>query len=295
MRVMVTGALGKLGRAVCQGFAGHTVHPFSRQALNLANEEALATALTAVQPEVVINCAAWTDVDGAETHPEAAWAVNTHGVAKLAEMTAHMGVTLVHFSSDYVFNGEKETAYTEEDQPLPVNLYGAFKVRGDEAALRHPRCYVLRLAATFAPWGTCSVGRLMDTLLAGEEVEVWSRAVSPSYAPDVAMAVRTLLERDAKFGLYNCVSGVTTWAALARRLAELLVLPEPTVHLAAPGGIARRPRYHTVLSGQKLAAAGVAMPPWTDALRRFVTARLSGAGAVVAGVPYHSARRPSMG
>jgi dTDP-4-dehydrorhamnose reductase len=287
MRLLVTGARGLLGAAIAREFSPVAqVHPFDRLQLDVCDERAVDAAIHAVGPDVIINCAAYNNVDAAEQEPGEALRVNTFGVIALAAAARRQGATLVHYSTDFVFDGETDRPYTEEDPPNPRGLYAASKLLGDWFAAEAPRAYVLRVESLFGHAGPGrarrgSLGTIIDRIRAGEEVPVFiDRTVSPGYTADIASATRALIERSIAPGLYHCVnSGRASWAAIAEEAARLLGRPlrmKPltleSAALAAP-----RPRY-CALSTAKLAAAGIVMPPWQDALGRYLVGLVAGVG-----------------
>lgn len=296
MKVLVTGAHGLLGAAIVREFeAGHhDVVPLARAALDVTNDVAVRTVVRDQRPALVINCAAFNDVDGAEADPPAALRLNALAVLSLARAAADAGAIFVHFSTDFVFDGEKHAPYVEEDRPNPRSVYGISKLLGDWFALETPRTYVLRVESLFGPPGPNgsrrgSLGTIADRIRAGDEVPVFvDRTVSPTYTPDIARAVRTLVERQAPPGLYHCVnSGAATWATVAERIANHLGRPLKARPLTLETAAlrARRPRY-CALSNAKLAAAGVQMPSWDEALETFLAAEQGG------GMGTPGARRP---
>lgn len=280
MRLLVTGVRGLLGSAIVREFSGDAdVLTFDRAQLDLTNERAVAGVIEAERPDVIVNCAAYNDVDAAEEAPMLALQTNAFAVLALARAAARAGATLVHYSSDFVFDGTGDRPYREEDRPNPISAYGATKLLGDWFALEAPRTYVLRVESLFGPPSAAtaarrgSLGTIVDRIRRGEQVPVFvDRVVSPSYTPDLARATRVLLEQQAPAGLYHCVNGgYGTWAEIAEHAAALLGLPlhmHPltleTVTLSA-----RRPRY-CAMSNAKLAAAGVPMPEWRAALAQFL-------------------------
>lgn len=280
MRVLVTGAAGLLGAAVVREFAaaGADVLPRERAQLDVADDGAVQAVLGASRPDVVINCAAYNEVDRAEDDPVTALDVNAFAVRALAREAAAAGAVLVHYSSDFVFDGETSRPYVEGDRPNPTSVYAASKLLGDWFALAAPRAYVLRVESLFGPPGDNgtrrgSLGTIVDRIRAGDEVPVFTdRVVSPSYTPHIARATRTLVERPAAPGLYHCVnSGHATWAAVAEHAASLLGLPLRMRPLTLESATlrAKRPRY-CALSNAKLAAAGCPLPSWQTALAEFL-------------------------
>lgn len=279
MKVLVTGARGLLGAAITREFAPHDeLVAIDRRALDITDGEAIERVVSAARPDVLVNCAAYNDVDGAEEVPETALAVNAFAVSSLARTAARVGAILVHFSSDFVFDGESDRPYTEDDRTNPQGAYAASKLLGDWFALEAPRAYVLRVESLFGPPAEGgsrrgSLGTIVDRIRAGDEVPVFiDRTVSPSHTPDIARAVRSLVETQAAPGLYHCVSsGHATWATIAEAIARTLDMPlrMRPMTLASANLRARRPRY-CALANDKLRAAGVDMPDWQTALRQFL-------------------------
>ena len=279
MRVVVTGALGLLGAAITREFstAGDVI-PLAHGDLDVANDAKVTSAMDDLRPDVIINCAAYNDVDGAEDRPVDALQVNAFAVLALARAAARHSAALVHYSSDFVFDGEASSPYREEDPPNPRGVYALSKLLGDWFALDGPKCWVLRVESLFgapAPGATRvgSLGTIVNRIRASEEVPVFvDRTVSPSYTADVARATRSLVETGAAPGLYHCVNtGAATWAEVAAEAARLLgVTPRiKPITLKSAALKAPRPRY-CALSNAKLEGAGVQMPTWQDALERYL-------------------------
>ncbi len=278
MRVAVVGARGQLGAAVVHEFsASHDVVAFGRAELDASDDAAVMAAMARVEPEVIINGAAFTDVDGAEDHPVAALNANAFAVRALARAARTHHATLVHYSSDFVFDGKASTAYTESDRPNPQSVYAASKLLGEWFATDAPRAYVLRVESLFgrAPGAgpaKGSVAGILKTLKAGGSPKVFEdRTISPSYVLDVAQATRRLIELQAPAGLYHCVnSGQCTWLEFAQQLiGELGVACHLTpVRMTDMVFKAQRPLY-CALSNEKLRSVGVTMPGWQDAVLRY--------------------------
>ena len=278
MRVAVVGARGQLGTAMVREFEPrHEVVAFGRDTLDVSDDPAVAAAMAAARPDAIINCAAYNDVDGAEDHPVEALNANAFAVRALARAAAAHDAILVHYSTDFVFDGTARDPYTETDPPNPRSTYAASKLLGEWFAADAPRSYVLRVESLFgrAPGGGPSKGSIasiVKALMAGGEARVFEdRTVSPTYIIDAARATRLLLEQAAAPGLYHCVNdGHCTWVELARELARQLGV-EPRlipVRMADLALRAERPLY-CALSIAQLGAAGVVMPTWQDAIRRF--------------------------
>jgi dTDP-4-dehydrorhamnose reductase len=241
----------------------------------------VAAAVSSAAPQLVVNCAAFNDVDGAEDRVEEALAVNAFAVQHLARAAEAAGATLVHYSTDFVFDGEHDAPYTEDVRPSPRGAYASSKLLGEWFALEAPRAYVLRVESLFgSPAGWTGRRGTLDGIVAaleeGREVQAFTdRVVSPGYVVDIAAATRHLAASTAPPGLYHCVNGGHgTWFEVATEVAGILgVRPNVAgitmdqVRLRAP-----RPRY-CALSTARLAATGFAMPPWQDALRRWLAGR----------------------
>jgi dTDP-4-dehydrorhamnose reductase len=282
MRILVTGATGQLGVVIAKRFErDHTVVRVGHDALDITNPGNVADTVRDERPDVIINCAAYNNVDAAQDDPVTPLEVNAFGVEWLARAATECPALLVHYSSDFVFSGDADRPYTEEMTPDPRSSYAMSKLLGEWFARDAPRSYVLRVESLFggspASNRKSSVDHIADAILEGREAVVFSdRTVSPSFVDDVAAATKRLVEGNAPLGLYHCVnSGHGTWLDLGREIARQLgVVPKlvprrmAEIELRAP-----RPRY-CALSNAKLAGAGIEMPTWQDALGRYLRVRV---------------------
>jgi dTDP-4-dehydrorhamnose reductase len=284
-RVLVTGADGQLAHSIVRAFAPSDVVPLDRRALDITDPAAVARVVADASPDVIVNCAAFNDVDGAEDRPEQALAVNAFAVRSLALAAERAGAVLVHYSTDFVFDGRRTAEpYTEQDAPAPRSTYASSKLMGEWFALDAPRAFVLRVESLFgSPAGWTGRRGTLDAIVAGlqagREVRVFTdRVVSPSHTPDIAAATRHLIEHDAAVGLYHCVNdGQATWEQVAREAARVLGV-EPILQLTTSDQVAMkaaRPTY-CALSPRKLAAVGFTMPSWQDALGRWLRSGQAG-------------------
>ena len=280
-RVLVTGANGQLAHHIVRTFADHAVTAVDRTTLDIGNPDAVARAVDAIAPDLIINCAAFNNVDGAEDRPLDALAANAFGVRSLARGAQRHGATLVHYSTDFVFDGRASEPYLEDAQTSPQSTYAASKLLGEWLALEAPRALVLRVESLFgSPAGwvgrSGTVDAILDGLRAGREIPVLTdRVVSPSYSPDVAAATRHLLECRAPSGVYHAVNaGHTTWDQFAVHVAGLLGVTPNLKRLTMDQLTLRaaRPRY-CALATPKLAAQGFTMPSWQDAVQRWLSLR----------------------
>jgi dTDP-4-dehydrorhamnose reductase len=224
MRLLITGAAGMLGQDVVTAAtnAGHDVVALTRRDLDITNSDAVRHAVLDASPEAVINCAAWTDVDGAEAAEDEATAVNGVGAGILASAATGAGAHLVHVSTDYVFGGDATAPYVESDEVGPATAYGRSKLHG-EAAVREaaPRHAIVRAAWVFGPGGK----NFVDTMLrlAGErdEVKVVDDQIGcPTYTGHLAIALVEIAERSLDGTMHVAGGGQCSWYDLAQAAFE---------------------------------------------------------------------------
>ena len=276
MSYLIIGAAGQLGSTFVRMLASgdRPVHALTRADLDLTHEADVISAVAERRPSVILNCAAYNAVDRAEDDAAGALAVNAHAVQSLARAAVACGATLVHFSTDFVFDGLATTPYVEGDATNPRSVYGQSKLVGEWMALEAPGAYVLRVESLFGgPAARSSIDKIIAALRAGEPARVFvDRVVTPSYVEDVVTATLALVRRQAAPGLYHCVnSGATTWHDLGVEIARQLgvtphLVPVRVADVSLP---APRPTY-CALSNAKLAGAGATMPTWQDAVRRYL-------------------------
>jgi dTDP-4-dehydrorhamnose reductase len=289
VKIVVTGSGGRLGGAMCAELAsaGHVVIPLGRTDLDITSPERVRTVIARLRPEAIVNCSAYNDVDRAEANQAAAFAINGHGPSLLAAAAEAVGAVLVHYGSDFVFDGTALEPYVETNPPNPLSVYGASKLSGENEVGRMRRHYILRVESLFGGKGHAghhaTVDWIASKLLAGAVVHaVADRTVSPGYVRDVASATRKLLERQPAFGTYHCVNtGFASWYELAVTVSRALGISgriEP-VTAADLKTVASRPRF-CALSNQKLKSVGVDMPTWESAIERHL-AGVVGARAIV--------------
>lgn len=276
MRIVVVGARGQLGAAVAvAATARHDVVALDRAALDINDAVAVKARLREARPDVVINCAGYNAVDSAEDHVTDAVRANAIAVRHLVR--ALDGATLVHYSTDFVFDGQGRRPYLETDPPNPQSVYAMSKLMGEWFALDAARAYVVRVESLFGQVvggpSKGSVQAIVNALVAGETPRVFEdRTVTPTSVHDCARATLALLEGDAAPGLYHCVnSGPCTWLELAREVAAVLRVPPrfEVVRFADVKLRAQRPQY-CALSNEKIVAAGAVMPTWQEALKAHV-------------------------
>lgn len=276
MKFAILGANGQLARDLAPRLPGE-VHPLTRLQANLTQADSLRQTLTALRPDVVVNCAAYNFVDKAESEPEAAFAVNAWGVRNLALLCRDLDSVLVHFSTDYVFGLEEKrtTPYAVTAAPGPVSVYGLSKLAG-EYLVRSicPKHFVIRTCGLYGLWGSGGKGtNFVETMLRlagqGKPLRVVADQIcTPSFTQDIATATATLIQT-GRFGLHHLTNaGSCSWhdfAAEIFRLAKVSANLSPTTskEYNAP---ARRPGY-SVLENQ------APLRLWTEALTDYLSLR----------------------
>jgi len=277
MRVLLTGANGMLARALVDTAPVHLeLIERSHAELDVTDAGAIERELAATKPTVIINAAAYTAVDRAESDVDTAERVNGIAPGLLGTAAAHIGAKVVHYSTDHVFDGSSGTAYSEDDHPNPINAYGRSKLHG-EHALRESGA---RHAILRTQWLYGDTGRSFpDTMWARARARTPTRVVgdqrgAPTYTGDLARATWSLLDQH---GVFHVVSeGVATWFDVARRIfaaagSAHLLTPCSTSEYAVA---ATRPP-NAVLDTAHLRALAIVMPTWTDALDGFIARRIA--------------------
>lgn len=278
MRTLVTGAKGLVGRAVvarCQA-VGDEVHAFDHGELDIADEGAVRELFESVQPEAVINCAAWTDVDGCELDPERAVRDNALGPEHLARASRDVRAVLVTLSTDYVFDGTKEGFYTQRDDPNPQSVYAASKLAGERrAASASARTVVVRTGWVFGAGGKNFLSTVVERARRGERLSaIQDQWGTPTYAEDLAARLRELAVLDVPGTFHAAGSGEgASYLEFAREALRVAGL-DPAVIEAVAAHTLRRPaprprntRLRCILS------AGVGLEPlpsWEARLAEFV-------------------------
>ncbi|MES1170073.1 MAG: dTDP-4-dehydrorhamnose reductase [Leifsonia sp.] len=270
-RYLVTGAVGMLGRDLQQALSGREVTALSRAELDITDAAAVRKAVSG--HDVVFNAAAYTDVDGAETHESEAMAINATGVENLARAAAAHGARLVTISTDYVFDGAATAPYREDTPRDPINAYGRSKAAGEQLALAaHPGgTFVVRTAWLYGAGGGNFAATMLHLAASNPTVSVVDdQHGQPTWTADLAAKLVELMDADAPAGIYHGTNaGQTTWYGFARAVFEQAgldpdrVLPTDSASFVRP---ARRPAY-SVLGHDGWARAGLQpMRPWAEAL-----------------------------
>jgi dTDP-4-dehydrorhamnose reductase len=274
-RWLVVGAAGQLGSTATSQLASRAaVVALTRRDLDVTDHAAVMDRVSRERPDVVLNASAYNAVDAAEDDPVSALAVNAWAVQSLARAAASVGAVLLHYSTDFVFDGTASVPYAESDATAPRSVYGQSKLIGEWLAAAAPAHYVLRVESLFGgPAAHGSIDKIVTALRAGQPARVFvDRVVTPSYVEDVVNATWRLVETRAPFGTYHVVnSGETTWYGLGEAVSAILGLPPQleSTRMADAKLRAPRPQY-CALSNARLRALGIDMPTWQDALARYL-------------------------
>ncbi|MBJ3775288.1 dTDP-4-dehydrorhamnose reductase [Acuticoccus mangrovi] len=281
MRCLVIGRSGQVATALVERAAAHTgpsaadVVALGRPDLDLCRPESIAAAISRVEPDVVVNAAAYTAVDQAESEPEAAAALNAAGPAALAGLCAAADIPLVHLSTDYVFDGTLDRPYREDDPIAPASVYGRTKAEGEAAVMAAGgRALVLRTAWVYSPFGKNFVKTMLRLGAERDRLRVVSDQVgNPTSALDIADAVLRLAAMRDGWGsggeiLHLAGTGETSWHGLAEAIfagtaAPPVVEPIPTSAYPTP---ARRPANSRLDTTRLAERYGIVLPPWRESL-----------------------------
>ena len=275
MRVLLLGARGLLGTALRRTQPKDMeVHGFDRTELDITRYDQVSAALARVSPDVVVNTAAFTEVDRAESVPAEAFAVNASAVGNLGRLAATSGIRVAHFSTDFVFDGRKTRPYTEEDLAAPLNAYGASK-RAGEVALEASgaSALLIRTQAVFGPAGRSFPGIMHARAAAGQPSRVVADQVGRfTYSLDLADAVWELLRLDATGIVHIANAKEASWFEVAATVYGAAGCPElctpcTTAEYPTP---AVRPRYSSLCTARLEQLLRRPLPDWRIALHRFL-------------------------
>jgi dTDP-4-dehydrorhamnose reductase len=284
MRILITGANGMLGRELAPVLAPrHEVRAVSHAECDIADESSIRHAVAEWTPELAINCAALSDVDGCERAPERAQAVNAHGAGHMARAAERIGARVFHISTDYVFDGEKHTPYTEQDVPNPLSRYGRSKLEGERLVLGEgvqPSPHlVIRTSWLYGRYRTNFVDKAVENARVGKRISAVTEQVScPTWTLHLAEKIAALVETRASGILHLAGSGACSRYEMARYLVSKLgcsaeVLATTWAQINPP---ARRPVYTAMIS-TRLATLGLTpLPDWKEALTAYLSLRYAG-------------------
>jgi dTDP-4-dehydrorhamnose reductase len=284
MKTVVLGAAGQLGRALCRILPGDVI-AVTRSEIDITDSDGVARLLRQAAPQIVVNAAAYTQVDRAEAEPHAAFAVNALAVRDLALVCRELDAVLVHVSTNYVFGQDRlrDWPYDEDDAPGPLGVYGAGKLAGEHFVRAHwPKHFILRTSGLYGATSEMKVrGNFVDTMLqlatGSTPVRVLNDQVcTPTFVDDLANAIRELIGTEA-WGLYHVTNaGACSWHEFAEAIFALAGLPTTPLPIttAEYPTAAQRPRY-SVLSNRRWINAGLKpLRSWREGLRAYLSQKI---------------------
>ena len=292
MKAAVIGANGQLGSDLCRVLAaqGIEIAPLTHRDLEISDAAQADRVLESIRPDVVISTAAFHKVEECEKQPAQSFAVNAMGPCNLARVCGRLDALLVHFSTDYVFDGKQQRPYTETDLPGPLNVYAVSKLAGEcMVPFSCRRYFVIRTGGLYGVAGGAGKGgNFVETMLkkAAEHAPIRvvnDQVLTPTFTGDLAEVVSQIIRpevcgRTGAYGLYHITAeGQCSWYEFARKIFELekLAVDLQPIGAAEFYSSVQRPAY-SVLSKQKLNRLGLAMPGWEEGLARYLAARRAG-------------------
>ena len=276
MRVLIIGAGGMLGRDAVDaiGARGHTAIGLTRAELDITDSREVEDAFAELRPDVVVNCAAWTDVDGAEAQERAAMQVNDTAAGMVSATAAASGAKALYVSSDYVFDGTRGRPYVESDMPAAISAYGRSKQAGETSvATANPRHFIVRSSWLFGAGGPNFVETMLRVGVDQPEVIVVSDQVaSPTYTPHLAQALALLIETD-EYGIHHiAAAGRCSWFEYAQEIFDQVGLD--TRVMAGSTEMLGRPAPRPALSLLRSERPDpIALPDWHQGLAEYLAAR----------------------
>jgi dTDP-4-dehydrorhamnose reductase len=273
--ILVVGANGMLGRDLLTVLPGE-LRGVDIGEIDITSPESVRTVLLTLKPDVVVNVAAYTDVDGCETKRDLADAVNGDGVGHLARVSADIGARLVQISTDYVFDGGKGSPYLEDDPTGPLSVYGHSKLLGEQKARLNPDHLIIRTQWLYGLYGKNFVETMLRLATERTELSVVDDQIgSPTWTVDLARAIRALIETGARGTYHAANAGFCSWNDFARAIfaeagVKITLKPMTTTELNRP---APRPLYSTLDCGKLARDTGFTPPGWREALKSYLSLR----------------------
>lgn len=275
MHVLITGAGGQLAHALAWTYSDHDVVAVPFEKLDIGDNTAVTAAVDDIAPDLVLNAAAYTAVDACESDPNPAWRANAAGPWWLAQACARRGITLVHFSTDYVFSGDLDRPYTEFDQTGPTSIYGQTKLAGEQLVRETTDRHVIVRTSWLHGDGTNFLATMLRLGRERGRVRVVNdQRGSPTFTFDLAPAVRTLIEAEQPGTFHLTNSGTCTWFELAQAAYGLVGLDVmcDAIDTATFGAPAPRPA-NSALDNRRARLLGLPeLPAWQASLRRWLGA-----------------------
>jgi len=310
MKVLITGANGQLGTDLCKVFKDidiicpnqgpttknqepttknqqpttknqqptYKLIPLTHADIEITDINSVKKALKSYKPDIVINTAAYVRVDDCEIYPEKAFLVNAIGVKNIAEISQTLGATLVQISTDYVLDREKDSPYTEDDTPNPINTYGISKLAGEHYAKLAEKYYIIRVSSLFGKAGASGKGgNFVETMIKKaknkEKIAVVDDMImSPTYTKDAARMIKKIIEKNLPYGIYHAANeGFCSWYEFTKKIFEFLDLEVDLKPISAKDLTrkAKRPIF-SALKDKKLQRYDLNMPSWQEGLEQYL-------------------------
>ncbi|MBI2031230.1 MAG: dTDP-4-dehydrorhamnose reductase [Candidatus Levybacteria bacterium] len=282
MRILLLGKNGQIGAQIerISNIYGHEIHAFSKQELDITNFDRLKKKIDRVRPEIVINTAAYHVVLNCERYPQKAFNINTLAVRNIGDLCSQKKIKFVHFSTSWVFDGDKEGPYVEKDIPNPLQIYGLSKFAGEIASINYNSdTIIIRTCGVFGGQRGSRAKKgnfilyILNEAKNKKTLEISSeQIVSVAYAEDLASGVLELLEKKASSGIYHLVNtGYCSWVKIAQEIVKLRRLNLEIVPVDRKG-VFKGIRIPVVSSLKNTSAKslGVVLPPWRTALIRYL-------------------------
>jgi len=286
LKVLLTGSKGMLAKefiSECRNRKDYTIIAPDEEECNITDISSIKKAVNGINPQILINCAAYTDVDACEVNKEKVFSINGEGLKNLIQVCKENDILLVHFSTDFVFDGRKKSPYTEEDKPNPISIYGASKFLGEQYLLNSDiRFFLIRTSWMYGNGGKNFVKAIINKAAAQSEISVVVDQVgNPTWTRDIAEVTLRLLKTE-QYGIYNYSNeGDCSWYEFACEIAKILqnsgnkfqnarIIPIKSAQLKRA---AKRPAYSALSKSKIKTVTGIEIPHWRESLRKFLIER----------------------
>jgi len=274
MKILILGAKGSLGQVFADLYKDQEVLAWDREELDITDEEMVAKKISEFKPNIIINCAAYNAVDKAEDDRLTADQINGYAVGFVAKAASQVGATMVHFSTNYVFAGDNQEGYNEDDEPRPQSAYAKSKLLGEiELAENTDKYYLIRTSWLYGKESITGKSSFVEVMLglakAGKEIKgIKDEFASPTYVVDLAQATRALIEQNKPFGTYHLTnSGTASWYDWAKEIFAIKKLEAKVTAISRADypRKANRPQYGTLINTKF-----IELRPWTEALKEYL-------------------------
>lgn len=274
-KVIITGANGMLGHELNESLKVHyNVFPFGKKELDITDRKKIKKVFSVVNPDLIINCAAFTNVDGCENNPESAYEVNAEGAFLLAEESRIYNAAIAHISTDYVFDGCTPRPYTEEDICNPLNQYGKSKYKGEQLiASINDRHYIIRTAWLYGRWGNHFITKILDQAAVNREIDVVQDQIGNPTSVSELVKMICVIIADKHYGIFHAAcSGEVSRYGLAKKVIEIsqCSIAVRPIQSDYYNNVAKRPKYTALLKKRLSNIYGFQPVMWEEALYNFL-------------------------